>query len=402
MLYIFDAYLNEGSKILYRAGLAILDELRPQLLHTKSKRDFINILSVFTQQLHLPRITQIMYDAYSIYLSRSTFAALERANEWKATSLAPALTQQFYTPRPQPRPSSIISFEAWEKLYSHFPSRIRIMDPHLVFSNEDGYSLTNLVSACNRLRRNFPCLLLIKSISPSTAVFGCYTSSKWLYKGDVSYGCSPESFLFSNHAPEDTKRADPNAFHFYHVNPDFTPEFIQEHGVCFQVINASGLFLGIDNNGVSGLFIDYEIRFGRTGACQLFANPSLVTGLSANPTSTTTTTTTAVPASTSSHHGPSHPPSSSIPISRPKKSSPLAGSPVLSSSESALPLGSHLDHEVLSRRSMDGNHLEQEEEEEDANKAKVEGPSASAALSHGTMSSSVTFEIGLIEIWALR
>ncbi|MDP2437163.1 MAG: ankyrin repeat domain-containing protein, partial [archaeon] len=243
VLYVFDAYLNEGSKILYRAALAILEELKPRLLACKSKADCLNVISMFCSQLHLVKIKEIMSKAYSIYLSRSTFAALERANQWKTSTVQPFTTQQFYTPRPKPRGSSIIPFELWEKLYSHLPSRIRIMDPHLLFSNEDGYSLTGLINASTRSRRSYSCLLLIKSISPVPAIFGCYTPSRWVYKGDVSYGSSPEGFLFTNN-----HKSSDSPFDFYHVNPDLSPDIISQLGICFQVVNSMGLYMGIDNN----------------------------------------------------------------------------------------------------------------------------------------------------------
>ncbi len=51
ILRVFDAYLNEGSKTLFRVALGILKHLKVQLIATQSGEEFISTLEKFTRIL---------------------------------------------------------------------------------------------------------------------------------------------------------------------------------------------------------------------------------------------------------------------------------------------------------------------------------------------------------------
>lgn len=275
-LFIFDAFLNEGTKILYRAGLAILGKARKYLVEAKTKSHFLSVLGHIAAQMNIVRMSRSMDRAYNLYLSRSHFAELDKENEWKTGHILAATSQHFYTPHPKPRPSTVITPEMWERIYQHFPSRMRISDPYLVYSQEDGYTLTGMLQAANRVKGYWPYLIVVKTTGVTPVVLGCYSPVRWEYKGDHSYGHSPEPFLFCCLSKPERVPGNDGPLSFFHVNPECTPEQVQELGLSFQVVNITGLFMGIDQHGTSGLFLDNNLRFGRTGSCYLFGNPPLI------------------------------------------------------------------------------------------------------------------------------
>lgn len=51
VLRLFDTFISEGDKILFRVGLAILKLARNEVLNAKTKQEFLDILSSFCGQL---------------------------------------------------------------------------------------------------------------------------------------------------------------------------------------------------------------------------------------------------------------------------------------------------------------------------------------------------------------
>nr|XP_023013720.1 TBC1 domain family member 24-like isoform X2 [Leptinotarsa decemlineata] len=153
-------------------------------------------------------------------------------------------------------------------LWSWLPVRITMYQPILLYTTEEhGCSLTTFYV---RVEQHEPTLLMIKTCN--NEVFGAYCSSRWAernIKDDrgnrQAYFGTGETFLFSLY-PERNK------YTWVGMEGD-------------KVGHGAELFMAADSKMITigggegqGIWMDENIRYGKTDACSTFNNPPLVPG----------------------------------------------------------------------------------------------------------------------------
>ncbi|NWJ10063.1 TBC24 protein, partial [Crypturellus undulatus] len=179
---IFDVYLLEGQKVLYRIALALLKQYRlsgssTELAGTDIKAD----LQAFVQNIeeHVT-VDKLLERAFGIRLfSRKEIWLLQMANRkalmergitmvQSRQSFHLAVDLQSFT-------SSIVTAQEMRIIWSWIPERFSLFPPLLLFSTlEDGCSLQRFYSCCEGYE---PTVLLIKTTEGE--VCGAFLSSDW-------------------------------------------------------------------------------------------------------------------------------------------------------------------------------------------------------------------------------
>ena len=179
---LMDAYMNEGSKILYRVGLALLRALTPALKTASSQEDALSILGTAVWELGNDRdaFHAMLKAGYKIHLQRKKFAKLTSAHAAAGvdeSSYGQAVL--YYRPDLQPA-SDLVPYESLSLLWYTLPSRYRIHGARRVFaSGEDGYSLAlaraRVIDAADQIGDATAPILMLFSLNPG-AVVGAYLS----------------------------------------------------------------------------------------------------------------------------------------------------------------------------------------------------------------------------------
>jgi len=245
-LRIFDSFLNEGSKILYRAGLAILMIKMNELLKTTTPKEFISILQHCTIQFFDDDLS--MKKAFGISMSRRHFDNLNTKNKPKLSAVIEPKLPMYYRPKIH-TPSKIITIQDFELLWSWLPQKIAIEDPILLFSTaDDGFSLTTFF---NKIGSTKPTIMILKT--DQNEVFGAFVTEAWARQ--TGYFGDRDCFLWS---------LKPNAkkFGWYKGCTDY-----------FMEVTSKKLLVGGGDG--SGLELDDEFNNGVTQKCTSFQNDPL-------------------------------------------------------------------------------------------------------------------------------
>eukprot|EP00276_Gloeochaete_wittrockiana_P001043 CAMPEP_0184675530 /NCGR_PEP_ID=MMETSP0308-20130426/87838_1 /TAXON_ID=38269 /ORGANISM="Gloeochaete witrockiana, Strain SAG 46.84" /LENGTH=502 /DNA_ID=CAMNT_0027123243 /DNA_START=1 /DNA_END=1506 /DNA_ORIENTATION=- len=244
VLRILDIYLNEDVRIFIRIALSILSESAPLLIATSSLSEFYDTLSRFCHDL---RDTSALFgDSLSINVPKS----LVRENVTMPETRA---YQVYYRPSIK-IPSSIITNEQFELLYMMLPRRVKLLDPHRIFTTEeDGYSLQTLI---DRGKRHKYTVLIIRT--ETKRVFGAYINTRWQWSDIKTWWGDNQFFLF-----------------ILHPTPQIFPVTLKNRFICFT--DRSGIKFGMDGNGY-GMTIDYDLERGSSTACDTFGNFPLSEG----------------------------------------------------------------------------------------------------------------------------
>ncbi|XP_044752747.1 GTPase-activating protein skywalker isoform X6 [Coccinella septempunctata] len=153
-------------------------------------------------------------------------------------------------------------------LWSWLPVRITMYTPILLYTTEEhGCSLTTFYV---RVEQHEPTLLLIKTCN--NEVFGAYCSSRWCERNQKdqrgnrqAYFGTGETFLFSLY-PERAK------YPWVGIDADRV-----EHGAeLFMAADTKMITIGGGDG--QAIWIDENIRFGKSDACSTFNNPPLCPG----------------------------------------------------------------------------------------------------------------------------
>ncbi|XP_018910949.1 GTPase-activating protein skywalker isoform X2 [Bemisia tabaci] len=314
LVRVMDCYLYEGVKVFYRVAMAILNLFYK---HSSSQNsDWMKeiqdlgvdaALTKFCRQLPVsPR--KVLRAAFGIralssaYIQR-VFVKTEmtlksravitgsrqllrsRSSENLPTSqsqvniqmLSHTLTIKEGERSPSPRTSSMGSYPVNNvaslivdqqdlfTLWSWLPVRITMYQPILLYTTEEhGCSLTTFYV---RVEQHEPTLLLIKTCN--NEVFGAYCSSRWLERNQkdergnrITYFGTGETFLFSLY-PERAK------YPWVGMEGD-------------SVNHSNELFMAADQKMITvgggdgqAIWMDENIRFGKTDHCSTFNNPPL-------------------------------------------------------------------------------------------------------------------------------
>ncbi|XP_023165862.1 GTPase-activating protein skywalker isoform X6 [Drosophila hydei] len=296
LVRIMDCYFHEGIKVLYRVALVILNLFHKECQSNNEwspdniKNDIGNALIKFCKKIPVSP-AKLLHAAFSIrglstqYISR-IFIKTEML--LKSRSALNSGSKQLIKSRSSdnlPTSQSQVNIQMMshtltirEKLHSEscrnllftlwswLPVRITMYQPVLLYTTEEhGCSLTTFYV---RVEQHEPTLLMIKTCN--NEVFGAYCSSRWLernVKDDKgqrqAYFGTGETFLFSLY-PERAK------YPWVGIEGD------RDLG------HSSELFMAADSKMITigggegqAIWMDENIRFGKTDACKTFNNPPL-------------------------------------------------------------------------------------------------------------------------------
>lgn len=286
LVRVMDCFFHEGIKVFYRVSLAILILFHKHATATNSewdadeiKNDIDNALPKFCKNIPVSP-TKLLRTAFSIRALSSTYISrifLKTEMVLKSKSVLSGSKQMVRSRSSDNLPTSqsqvnvqmmshTLTIRELFTLWSWLPVRITMYQPVLLYTTEEhGCSLTTFYV---RVEQHEPTLLMIKTCN--NEVFGAYCSSRWHernLKNDrgqrQAYFGTGETFLFSLY-PERAK------YPWVGIEGD--------KGLG----HASELFMAADSKmitigGGSGqaIWMDENIRFGKTDRCQTFNNPPL-------------------------------------------------------------------------------------------------------------------------------
>ncbi|XP_010211938.1 PREDICTED: TBC1 domain family member 24-like [Tinamus guttatus] len=308
---IFDVYLLEGQKVLYRIALALLKQYRlsgssSELQGTDIKAD----LQAFLQNIeeHVT-VDKLLERAFGIRLfSRKEIWLLQMANRkalmergitmvQSRQSFHLAVDLQNFT-------SSIVTAQEMRIIWSWIPERFSLFPPLLLFStSENGYSLQRFYSCCEGYE---PTVLLIKTTEGE--VCGAFLSSDWSERrksgatsgffgtgecfvftrerdGKNSEGQSPASiiqqrgwqrFPCPSSACSSRLRVPAPAHGGGRLSPFLAiRHFLLPSKTASMFMSGSREGIIIGGGGGQALALDADLHWGHTEPCDTFDNPPL-------------------------------------------------------------------------------------------------------------------------------
>lgn len=286
LVRVMDCFFHEGIKVFYRVSLAILILFHKHSTGTNSdwdadaiKNDIDNALPKFCKNIPVSP-TKLLRTAFSIRALSSTYISrifLKTEMVLKSKSVLSGSKQMVRSRSSDNLPTSqsqvnvqmmshTLTIRELFTLWSWLPVRITMYQPVLLYTTEEhGCSLTTFYV---RVEQHEPTLLMIKTCN--NEVFGAYCSSRW-YERNLkddrgqrqAYFGTGETFLFSLY-PERAK------YPWVGIEGD--------KGLG----HASELFMAADSKMITigggegqAIWMDENIRFGKTDRCQTFNNPPL-------------------------------------------------------------------------------------------------------------------------------
>ncbi|XP_070494948.1 GTPase-activating protein skywalker isoform X3 [Chironomus tepperi] len=315
LVRVMDCYFHEGIKVLYRVALAILILFHKHTQNSSEwdsdslKNDIDNAIPKFCKQIPVTPL-KLMRTAFSIralsssYITRvfiktemliksmsvrsgNTQLIRSRSTDNLPTSqsqiniqmMSHTLTIREGARSPDVRGVStgVFPIQAIKSkvvlenndlftLWSWLPVRITMYQPVLLYTTEEhGCSLTTFYI---RVEQYEPTLLMIKTCN--NEVFGAYLSSRWYErnlkddKGNrQAYFGTGESFLFSLY-PERAK------YPWVGIDSDRNVDHSAE-----LFMAADNKMLTIGGGDGQAIWMDENIRFGKSDRCKTFNNPPL-------------------------------------------------------------------------------------------------------------------------------
>nr|XP_009858691.1 TBC1 domain family member 24-like [Ciona intestinalis] len=196
---LFDMYLLEGYKALYRLSLSVLKFYRKMGVANAS--DIVSAVFNFNQNIESKvSINMLFRKAFGFKLPPSK-EINRRHRKMLMTSNNPNLQDTTRSPMNQwthvttikQVESEIASQSLLTTLYKWLPDSTTVLSPVVLFStNKHGYNLTSFFSCCDL---HEPTVLLIKTVTD--AVIGAYLSTAWEERiNSKGYFGTGESFVF--------------------------------------------------------------------------------------------------------------------------------------------------------------------------------------------------------------
>jgi len=244
-LRIFDSFVTEGSRTLYRVGLALLTLLQTELLLCTSDDEFRNTLFKSGRSLTPAQASSLMKLSFTITIHQTDLQKFNTENKERFS--AKTAPQDYVFIRPKVRtPSSILTPLQLEVVWSWLPSRCHVKTMQLLFSSKiDGYSLSMFYQ---KVKKQEPTLLFVKT--KHGRCFGAYISKAW--RPQPSYYGSGESWVFSSYPHLNKYEWQPgNKDYFMLAKPD-------------HIIVGGG-----------AIWLDAELWKGRTAKSTTFESPPL-------------------------------------------------------------------------------------------------------------------------------
>ena len=173
-LQIFDAFLNEGNKVLHRFATTLLLTFEKALSACGSVEDIITSIRTLCQDGATCDMEGIWKAAYAWSLSRTEMEVMEKVGD-KTSSHCPIPRGEsalMYRPRVRGTPSVILSTPSmWEDIFVWIPpDRMAGAEFYQLYSTEEhGWSLHTLYARCAAAASG-PALLLLQVIPKSDPI----------------------------------------------------------------------------------------------------------------------------------------------------------------------------------------------------------------------------------------
>ncbi|XP_044267934.1 GTPase-activating protein skywalker isoform X2 [Tribolium madens] len=295
LVRVMDCFFHEGIKVLYRTAMAILilfhkssSSPSSEWLMEIQKNGIDSALNKFCKEMPVTpqKVLKVAFGIRglsSAYISRvfirtemvlksknvingSRQLVRSRSSENLPNSQSQNNIQMVsHTLTIRERMSEEMYNEMLLTLWSWLPVRITMYQPILLYTTEEhGCSLTTFYV---RVEHHEPTLLMIKTCN--NEVFGAYCSSRWGERNQKddrgnrqAYFGTGETFLFSLY-PERAK------YQWVGIEGDKVG-----HGAeLFMAADAKMITIGGGEG--QAIWMDENIRFGKTDRCQTFNNPPL-------------------------------------------------------------------------------------------------------------------------------
>jgi len=160
-LIMLDGFINEGSKVLYRTGYAILKTFEMKILECQSP--VYMPLLITDLSLRMADSTEFFKKAYGLSLRRKHMKSLDEKNRENLDPLKlVGKVSTLVKPKLKSQSEIITDMSQWELLYSWLPYRQRVRALDLLFTtSKHGYSLSSLYNTCKDCG---PCIFIILAI----------------------------------------------------------------------------------------------------------------------------------------------------------------------------------------------------------------------------------------------
>ncbi|XP_011309899.1 TBC1 domain family member 24 [Fopius arisanus] len=318
LVRVMDCFLHEGSKVFYRVAMAIVllfykhsSSATSEWMGEITKNGVDAALSKFCRQIPVSpakflrtafgirglssayisrvflrtemslRSRSVLSGSKSLARSRSTDNLPTSQSQVNIQMMSHTLTIREGAHSPGPRAlsmgvypiqtvnSQILDVPDLFTLWSWLPVRITMYQPILLYTTEEhGCSLTTFYV---RVEQHEPTLLMIKTCN--NEVFGAYCSTRWCernLKDDKgqrqAYFGTGETFLFSLY-PERAK--------YPWVGMDSSHNDSRVHHSAELFMAADAKMITIGGGDGQAIWMDENIRFGKTDRCSTFNNPPL-------------------------------------------------------------------------------------------------------------------------------
>ncbi|XP_011262967.1 TBC1 domain family member 24 isoform X1 [Camponotus floridanus] len=318
LVRVMDCFLHEGIKVFYRVAMAIVllfykhsSSQSSEWMNEISRNGIDAALSKFCRQIpvtpakflrtafgirglssaYISRVflrtemalksKSVLTGSRSLARSRSTDNLPTSQSQVNIQMMSHTLTIREGAHSPGPRAlsmgvypiqticSQILDMPDLFTLWSWLPMRITMYQPILLYTTEEhGCSLTTFYV---RVEQHEPTLLMIKTCN--NEVFGAYCSTRWCernLKDDrghrQAYFGTGETFLFSLY-PERAK--------YPWVGMDSSHNDSRVHHSAELFMAADSRMITIGGGDGQAIWMDENIRFGKTDRCSTFNNPPL-------------------------------------------------------------------------------------------------------------------------------
>ncbi|XP_037033842.1 GTPase-activating protein skywalker isoform X15 [Bradysia coprophila] len=288
LVRVMDCFFHEGIKVFYRISLAILILFNKHATSSSSdsewnsenlKNDIENALPKFCRNLPVSP-TKLLRTAFNIRALSSTYISrvfIKTEMVLKSRSVLSGSKQLVRSRSSDNLPTSqsqvniqmmshTLTIRELFTLWSWLPVRITMYQPVLLYTTEEhGCSLTTFYV---RVEMHEPTLLMIKTCN--NEVFGAYCSSRWFernLKDDKghrqAYFGTGETFLFSLY-PERAR------YPWVGIEGD---KGLGHGSELFMAADSKMITIGGGEG--QAIWMDENIRYGKTDRCQTFNNPPL-------------------------------------------------------------------------------------------------------------------------------
>ncbi|XP_061708139.1 GTPase-activating protein skywalker isoform X8 [Cydia pomonella] len=276
LVRVLDCFFHEGIKVFYRVALAILILFHKHSTNQSSdwyaeatKNGVDHAIDKFCRNMPASP-TKLLRTAFSIralssqYISR-VFIKTEMTLKSKQVITGSRLVRSRSSDNLPTSQSQLFTLWSW------LPVRITMYQPVLLYTTEEhGCSLTTFYV---RVEHHEPTLLMIKTCN--NEVFGAYCSTRWFERNQKdergnrqAYFGTGETFLFSLH-PVRAK------YPWVGTLEDKAEDEGKSHHALTLFMAGDSTMITVGGGDGQAIWMDENIRFGKTDRCSTFNNPPL-------------------------------------------------------------------------------------------------------------------------------